>query len=106
MIEYQTAATFAYRTNVKPEAGLEKEVRESIKYFIEQNGVDTFLDKLEYEGITERELTEEELDALYDDDDLLIPVKGLKETLTAVSLGILELEGITKEQAIEALKKL
>ena len=106
MINYQTKATFAFGTNIKPEAGLEKEARQTIKYFIEQKGVEAFLDELEYEEVTEVELSEEEVEALYESDDLLIPVDKLRETLTAVSLGLIELEGITKEQAIEALKNL
>jgi hypothetical protein len=106
MIEYQTKATFAYGTNVRPEAGLEKDVRRAIKHFINQKGIDAFLDELEYEDVTEAELSEEEVEALYQDEELLIPVDKFKEVLTAVSLGLMELEGITKEQAIEALKNL
>jgi hypothetical protein len=105
MIEYQTKATFAYGTNIKPEAGLENDVRKAIKYFIKQKGVDAFLDELEYEDVTETELSEEEVEALYQSENNLIPLDKFKEVLTAVSLGIMELEGITKEQAIEALKK-
>ena len=106
MIEYQTKATFAYGTNVRPEAGLENDVRLAIKHFIKKNGVDAFLDELEYEDVIETELSEEEVEALYQGEELLIPVDKFKEVLTAVSLGIMELEGITKEQAIEALKNL
>ena len=106
MIEYQTKAIFTFGTNIRPEAGLESKVRDTIKYFIEQKGVDAFLDELEYEDFTEKELSEEEVEALYQGEEVLIPVDNFKEVLTAVSLGIMELEGITKEQAIEALKKL
>jgi hypothetical protein len=106
MIEYRTIATFAYGTNIKPEDGLENDVRKAIKYFIKQKGVDAFLDELEYGEVTEAELSEEELEAVYQDEERLIPVDKFKEVLTAVSLGIMDLEGITKEQAIEALKKL
>ena len=106
MIEYRTIATFAYGTNIKPEAGLENDVRKAVKYFIKQNGIDAFLDELEYGDVTETELSEEELEDRYQsDENSLIPVDKFKEVLTAVSLGIMELEGITQEQAIEALKK-
>jgi len=106
MIEYELTATFTYGTNIKPEAGLEKEVKSTIRAMIEQEGIDSFLDTLEYGEVIATELSDEEVDALYQDENIRISVEGIKEMLTAVSLGLLELEDITKEQAIQALEKL
>jgi hypothetical protein len=107
MIEYETTASFTYATNVRPEAGSEKQTtRKLIKQLIEKEGVDAFLDILEYGETTAIELTQEELDALIESDNIRIPVEGLKETLLAISLGLMEVEGITKEQAAADLKNL
>ena len=104
MIEYETTATFYYATSVRPEIGLEKEMRVFIKQYIEQEGIDAFLDALEYGDITSREVSDEEAEAMFESGQLLIPVEALRETLTAVSLGLLEVEGLSKEQALEDLK--
>jgi hypothetical protein len=105
MIEYQTTATLYYATSIRPELGLEKEIRVFIKQYIEQEGLDAFLDTLEYGDITSREVSDEEAKEMFEDGQLLIPVEALRETLTAVSLGLLEIEGLSKEQALEDLKK-
>jgi hypothetical protein len=106
MIEYATTATFHFATSVKPEMGLEKETRLVIKQYIEQEGLDAFLDTLEYGDTTETELTQEEIDALSESDNIVFPIEGLKETLLAISLGLLEVDEMTKEEAAERLKKL
>jgi hypothetical protein len=104
MIRYQTTASFSFSTNIRPELGLEKETREVIRYLIEEEGIDSFLDKLEYGDVEQIEVSEEDMDATQDS-DLLIPMDKVKEMFTAVSLGILEVEGLTKEEAEEALKR-
>jgi hypothetical protein len=104
MIRYQTTASFTFSSNIRPEQGLEKETRGLIKYLIENEGVDSFLDRLEYGDVNEIEVSEEDMDAT-EERDLLIPMDKVKEMLTAVSLGILEIEGMTKEEAEDALKK-
>lgn len=106
MIHYETTATFSFATSVRPELGLEGEVRKNIKYLIEQEGIDAFLDTLEYGSTTERHYSDEEFDALIESGDIVIPVEGLRETLTAISLGLVEMEGVSKEDAIETLEKL
>jgi hypothetical protein len=104
MIRYQTTASFSFSTNIRPELGLEKETRGVIKYLIEKEGIDSFLDKLEYGDVEQIEVSEEEMEAT-EDGDLLIPMGNIREMLTAISLGILEVEGMTKEEAEEALKR-
>lgn len=107
MIEYETTASFTYSTNVRPEAGSEKQAtRKLIKQLIEQDGVEAFLDILEYGEITEIELSQEEADAFAESDNIRIPIEGVKETLLAISLGLMEVDGITKEEAAADLKKL
>jgi hypothetical protein len=106
MIEYATTATFHFATSVKPEMGLEKETRLVIKQYIEQEGLDAFLDTLEYGDTTETELTQEEIDALSESDNIVFPIEGIKEMLLAISLGLMEVEGVTKEEAEADLKKL
>jgi hypothetical protein len=104
MIRYQTTASFSFSTNIRPELGLEKETRGVIRYLIEKEGIDSFLDKLEYGDVEQIEVSEEDMDAT-EENDLLIPMGNLKEMLIAVSLGILEVEGMTKEEAEDALKR-
>ena len=106
MLDYGITATFRLGTNVKPEAGLEKEVRAVIREIIEQEGIDEFLDTLDYGDVTVKELSDEEVDAAFENDDFKVSLEGFKEMLTAVSLGLLEVEGISKEKAIEALENL
>ncbi len=105
MIHYETTATFNFATSVRPEVGLESEVRRNIKLLIEHEGVDAFLDLLDYGTMTERHYSDEEFDALIESGDIRIPAEGLKQTLTAISLGLVEIEGVSKEEAIETLKK-
>ena len=106
MIQYETTATFYFATSVRPELGIEREARKRMKAFIEQEGIDAFLDLMQFEDMRESEVSEEELDELIENGDLMIPMDALKETLTAISLGLTEVEGITKEEAIEQLKRL
>lgn len=103
---YETVATFYFATSVRPELGLEGEVRRNIKDLIEQEGIDAFLDTLEYGPTTKKYFTDEEFDAMLESGEIQIPVEGLKQTLTAISLGLAEMEGVSKEDAIETLKKL
>lgn len=106
MIDYGITATFSFGTNVKPEAGLEKEVRAVIREIIEQEGIDEFLDNLEYSDTIVTELSDEEVDAMFENGDARVSVEGFKQMLTAVSLGLLEVDGIDKEKAIQALENL
>lgn len=106
MIEYGTTATFHYATSVRPEMGLKDEMRLFIKQYIEQEGLDAFLDTLDYGDITETELSQEEIDALSESDNIVFPIEGIKQTLLAISLGLMEVEGVTKEEAEADLKKL
>lgn len=106
MIHYETTATFYFATSVRPELGIEREARKRMKAFIEQEGIDAFLDLMEFEDMREKKVSEEELDELIENGDLLIPMDALKETLTAISLGILEVEGISKETALEQLNNM
>jgi hypothetical protein len=104
MIRYQTTASFTFSSNIRPELGMEKEARGVIRHLIEKEGIDTFLNTLEYGDVTEMEVSQEEMEAT-ETDNFLIPMDNVKEMFTAISLGILEVEGITKEEAEESLKR-
>lgn len=105
MITYSITASITYSTTIKPESGLEEAFRKRARWAIENEGIETFLDRLTFEKEEVLKISDEELDYLIESGELLIPVEGLKETLLAVSLGLLELEWVSPEQAIEALKK-